>query len=202
MSLTNIAAHTIIPALFTGGYVLDAGCRDFIFAQYAANRGCHVIALDPDPTIANPCIEDVTFMSCAIAGAVGTIDFAMTDDVEARHIASANTSRRNCGYVSVPVTTLDEIMKTNLIETWDCVKMDIEGSEYEILQAWPGPIAKQITVEFHDHVEKRPAELYDRMFAHLEQWYRVVKYYPGDTLFVLKDLAPREKEIGDPWWRS
>ena len=195
--LKGAAAHTIDVSLLSGGWVLDAGCRDFEFTSYCAKYGCRVVALDPDPEVLDPGIEGVVFHREAIAAQAGHCDFALTDDVEARHIATANSQRRNAPYISVPVTTLVDIMSRHKIEMWDCVKMDIEGSEYEILLAWPGPIAKQITVEFHDHVEKRPAELYDRLFAHLDQWYRVVKYYAGDTLWVFK-----ESPIGEPWWRK
>ena len=34
---------------------------------------------------------------------------------------------------------------------WDVVKLDCEGAEYDVLLDWPGPIAEQITVEFHEH---------------------------------------------------
>jgi FkbM family methyltransferase len=201
MTLDCAAAHTVRPDLFTGGWVLDAGCRDFIFTQYAVDHGCRVIALDPDPAVSDPQLPAVAFVQAAISTEPGQCDFALTDDVEARHIASANSSRRTCRYIPVRVTTIRELMAQFGIAAWDCVKMDIEGSEYGILSAWPGPIAKQITVEFHDHVEKRPPELYERICGHLGQWYRPVKWYAGDTLFVLKELVA-EDVIGAPWWRK
>ncbi len=58
-------------------------------------------------------------------------------------------------------------------------------------------MARQISVEFHEHVAPRPQALYDAIFAHLGQWYEVVQHEKSarhccapnywDTLFVLKE---------------
>ncbi len=199
--IDSIDGHTVRTDLLTGGHVLDAGCRDFLFSMYALARGCKVIALDPDPEVCDPVMQNCTFIPVALAGTAGECDFALTDVVEARHLVSANQNRQNAPHISVPVTTLNDIMIAHDIKMWDCVKMDIEGSEYEILRNWPGPIAKQITVEFHDHVEKRPPELYEEILGRLGQWYTVEKLYAGDTLWVLKEHRSGVL-IGLPWWRS
>ncbi len=47
----SVAGHTVVRDLLAGGWVLDAGCRDFVFSRYAAEHGCRVVALDPDPTV-------------------------------------------------------------------------------------------------------------------------------------------------------
>jgi hypothetical protein len=83
------------------------------------------------------------------------------------------------------------------------VKLDCEGEEFSILENWPGPIATQISVEFHDFTGPRRAlvdEGYyeNKLWPHLCQWYKVVKHdwvdlrgepaYCGhwDSLLVLK----------------
>lgn len=192
----------MVPTLLRGGWVLDAGCRDFDFARYAVAKGCQVLALDPSPDVEDPQIGGVIFEGAAVAGVAGKIRFAMTEDLEARHLATACSRGRAVSYVEVCAVTLADVMREHGVAMWDCVKMDIEGSEYEILKAWPGPIASQIAVEFHDHVERRPAEVYEEIEAHLGAWYTVVVRTAGDTLFVLKEHAVGlPLAIGAPWWR-
>lgn len=200
--IDHVASHTIVGDLLSGGWVLDAGCRDFIFSEYATRRGCRVVSLDPDPSVVDPNIVGIYFRSVAMAAERGTCRFALTDDVEARHLASACSRGRDVPYVDVPVVTLSDLMKDFVVDVWDCVKLDIEGSEYGILADWPGPIARQITIEFHDHVEHRPEYVYDDIYRHLDQWYDAIVCTPGDSLFVLKELSaglPRSE--GEPWWR-
>lgn len=57
----------------------------------------------------------------------------------------------------IPTITLDEIIESNNIATVDLLKIDIEGSEYELLnniQDLTYLKINQITVEFHDFLDK------------------------------------------------
>lgn len=195
-SLHVIAEHTIDTALLTpAGLVLDAGCRNFNFARGLVDRGCRVIALDPDPTVTDPGIEGVAFFSLALAHEPGERELVITHDPQARYLAPVGATvqeeRR-----TVQATTLLGLMDTLGIARWDAVKLDIEGSEYDILLNWPGPVATQISVEFHEHCAPRPQSVYDAIFAHLGQWYDVVQHAKErqhgcpenfwDTLMILR----------------
>ncbi len=94
-----------------------------------------------------------------------------------------------------------EIGKLFDVDVWDVVKLDCEGAEYGVLLDWPGPIANQITVEFHEHTgaNEKGIEMYQRILRHLKQWYRVIQHETSqehgiktpnywDSLFVLKEL--------------
>jgi hypothetical protein len=97
-------------------------------------------------------------------------------------------------------------MKTHGVDVFEVVKMDCEGAEYDILLNWPGPIARQITVEFHDFLGLRPfPDYHDALVRHLGQWYKIIKHeeFPHplaqghpinywDSLFVLRDDDGRE----------
>jgi hypothetical protein len=55
---------------------------------------------------------------------------------------------------------------------WDLIKMDCEGAEYGILQSMTSPLAKQMSVEFHEHTPARKGEsIVNDIFVHLSQWY-------------------------------
>jgi hypothetical protein len=81
---------------------------------------------------------------------------------------------------------------------FDLVKLDIEGAEFDVLEHWPGPVATQLSIEFHDAFDKRfyDAAYFERLFAGPLADYRVVQHeamrepYPDighwDSLLVLK----------------
>jgi hypothetical protein len=81
---------------------------------------------------------------------------------------------------------------------WDLVKLDCEASEFSILEHWPGPIATQISVEFHDymHREKWGKMYFDGLFNYKLTDYEVVQHEDfaacdnamghWDSLLVLK----------------
>jgi hypothetical protein len=89
------------------------------------------------------------------------------------------------------------------VSFWEVVKLDCEGAEYEILRNWPGPIARQITIEFHDFLGGAPPGVasagHAEILAHLGQWYDVAQHEwttqhgagwnYWDSLFVLREGA-------------
>lgn len=92
-------------------------------------------------------------------------------------------------------------MREHEVDFWEVVKLDCEGAEYEILEEWPGPVARQITVEFHDRLgrnpEAEPERYYARLMERIGHWYDVILHrqtrppWGGlptywDSLFVLK----------------
>ncbi|KKW46523.1 MAG: Methyltransferase, FkbM family protein [Parcubacteria group bacterium GW2011_GWB1_56_8] len=187
MTLATIAEHTVDIDLLKQGFVLDAGCRNFIFARELARLGCSVVAVDADPTVEYPSDFRGIFLNVALATESGERNFLMHSNPEARHLVRDGIF--SFPTTKVRTTTISNLMDFYSIESWDVVKLDIEGAEYDILQQWPGPIAKQISIEFHEHCGPRPKELYDSIFEHLSQWYKI---------------AQHEKEArhcaGENWW--
>src|SRR3990167_524046 len=175
-NLQVVGEHTIDAALLIdGGYVLDAGCRDFTFARGLVARGCKVVALDADPTIEDPKIPGIAFFNLGIADEPGMRCLIMHDNPEARCLAPVNVEVQ-AKTVDVLTVTLTGLMETLGILRWDAVKLDIEGAEYGILRDWPGPIASQISIEFHEHCSAQPKSVYDEIFKHLGQWYEIVQH--------------------------
>lgn len=174
--LETIAEHTIETDLLTpGGFVLDAGCRNFNFAKELTQKGCYVLAIDADPSIEGPSdVKNLLFQNFAISHDGGDKLLLMHDNPEARHLVLEGVSK--FPRVKVPSLTIQGIMSRFEVPKWDAVKLDIEGAEYEILKSWPGPISKQISIEFHEHCGRRDPKLYDQIFEHLGKWYRVMRH--------------------------
>lgn len=181
MNLVTIAEHTIdIDRLTPGGWVLDAGCRDFGFSRGLAERGCRVLAIDADPTIVAEDIPGVQFLHRAIAAEAGTRSLVMSKDPQARYLTPVGSTA--IGGEKVEAMTISQLLAhiddVDCIECFDVVKLDVEGAEYDILQAWPmdRPLAKQISIEFHEHVRQMPPEIYAAIFERLSKFYDVVQH--------------------------
>ncbi len=108
--------------------------------------------MDPDPIIERPDWLPVrcNFLKLALVhdnrdtsgyASYSTGEGNMLTDLEAYY--DANMLTVDC----VDIVTL---MDREGVTHWDLVKLDCEGSEFDILANWPGPIADQISVEFHD----------------------------------------------------
>jgi FkbM family methyltransferase len=219
MYSTSNDGHSYLPKLLKpGGWALDVGCRDFGFSKLMVENGLKVIAIDPDPDVGGEAVEpNITILHFALigdrlSGAPNQVPLFLTD-------ASGYTNNIFRGdpksALLVSTKTLPELTQEIGIGFFEIVKLDCEGAEYSILENWPGPIARQISVEFHDFLGMNPepdAETYyRRMFAHLEQWYAVSKHRKevpdwggapiyADSVFVLKEA--HEAFVEDPRQRK
>ena len=205
MNLKLFGEHTIDVDKLTGGAVLDAGCLNFHLMRVAASFGCKpVVGIDPSPDIEVPAdLESFgKFWNAALVpdARVGSERMVkrlkMTIDRQGRHLSDSSDDGK---YVDVVCTDINELSRLWLKpgEIWDVVKLDIEGGEMAVLEAWPGPITRQLTVEFHEHCWPQPPARYEAIFEKLSQWYDVVQHekeprhcgHPNwfDTLLVLKE---------------
>lgn len=194
--------HSLRTDLLTNLPVLDAGCSGFGFFDAMSRRGHPVIGLDPAPDCVPPLhLFERTpwsyFFPQALVppGHPKTARLRMTHDKQARHL----TRDAQEGDPQVECVTLQGVMDALHIDLWDAVKLDIEGGEYAVLNSWPGPVARQLSIEFHEHVAPHAQAEYDAIFAHLSRWYIVVQHEKSkrhclsenfwDTLLVLRGIA-------------
>jgi FkbM family methyltransferase len=212
MNLVTLSSHTLdLDLLPEAPTVLDVGCRWFDFAvEIVSHRPlANVIALDPSPDVAAAFETTkqptaVKFRSAALVGSgyakqflahfsTGEGDF-ITD--QPRHMPGWDIQPV---HFLVECMTIGELMLAENVKRFDAVKLDCEGSEFGILENWPGPIAAQISVEFHDWCdpEHRSEIYYDFLWKKLP-WYRVVRHDLSkqgtgvghwDTLLVLRSLC-------------
>lgn len=191
--------HTIdLDLLPESPIVLDAGCRGFAFSRniLELRPKARVIAMDPDRLIWEPTIPGVTYVQAGLvaddrvsSGYVSTTTWA---DGGANFLAPLDTSkekavRNDCGWEftrfeleEVACVNISNLMRGAGIQHWDVVKLDIEGEEFAVLENWPGPIATQISVEFHDFTgpmrHRVDLGYYDALMFHLGKWYRFEKH--------------------------
>lgn len=170
MKLTTVAGHTFDADRLVGLTVLDAGCRGFEFANWFRTRGHEVLPLDPDPEVwTSGCAagweKSRTLGEVALSSAVRPMSYVGAG--EGGHLVEyAGESR-------VKLVTIGELARSH--GPFDVVKLDIEGSEYGVLLDWGAPYARQITVEFHEHMgwgrSVHGEDVYDRIETSLGKWY-------------------------------
>ena len=143
--------------------VLDAGANIGLFACYAAKRNaqCIVHAVEPFPGTVrrlqetvrrNGLTERVRVHPVALSGKSGSA--RMSAAVEASQMVHLlpETERGAPDVTVVTTLTLSELISQIGAERIDLLKMDIEGSEYEVLSATPPAVlsrVRAIALEYH-----------------------------------------------------
>ena len=211
MNLKKICGHTIdVDLLPQSGWVLDVGCRDFGFSReiLRLRGGMLALAFDPDPEVKAPSTPRIAFASGAVTGAFDG-QWAFVAEGEASHLIRFGERPKQTA-LSFPVycVSIGNLVSggpaplgTWLPKRYAVVKLDCEGSEFEILEHWPYRMADQISVEFHDYLDRRRwnDDYFKALFDGPLMNYRVVQHEltpvgPGntlshwDSLLVLRDL--------------
>jgi len=174
MYLKNIHGHTIdLSLLSNGGWVLDLGCRDFLFSGEMLYYRMNVVAVDPYKDLKLEFKNEVKNFNFINKACVGIkkdkILYHEYTDWGANSIFKHEESLGydNIKKYEVETITIEEIMKQFNIECFDLIKIDVEGSEYEILQNF-NVNAKQISVEYHDWLKLNPYENVEDFYTEIE----------------------------------
>jgi hypothetical protein len=195
---STIDNHTIMPDLLNAGStVLDVGSRDYRFAMGIYEQiGCKIICLDPDPEVKEP--PSNTGIKLIRAALVAEREnphknLVLTGDPEARYLIDQNQATQ---WPQVPVHTIT----LGMIGYVNLIKLNCEGSEYEILREIDRPICDQVSFSMHEHTSFRQGkDKCDQILKHLEKWYKIVvgeweaRYCAGvsywDVLAVRRELV-------------
>ncbi len=176
--------------------IMDIGANIGTFTLYAARKAptARIIAIEPFPDTRerlaqlvdeNHLRNRVTILDCAIASSAGEgqMDSADVIPSQYRRIYSPETKTLNAlhrkvsadnqeaGGVPVRTETLAEVLNAAGVDVVDMVKMNIHGSEYDVLMSTPPEVlqrCRQIAVQYHE----MPAELRmgkQQIFDHLKQ---------------------------------
>lgn len=211
MNLQLFADHTLdLDLLPERPLVVDIGCRWWDFAKAVLERRplASIAAYDPDPAMEEPDDARIEFYRAAVVGGNRARSlYASYSTGEGNFLfdhmpASGELMIPFCNW-QVPgaaITTVGCIPIAALKgQHWDAIKLDCEGSEFEILENWPGPIATQISVEFHDFTGPRSQgrdAYYQKLWERLP-WYKVVRHELSrkgegighwDTVLALKEV--------------
>lgn len=137
--LTEVFEHTCdLSLLPEKALISDLGCKDMMFTNYFRDRGHIVDAVDIQ-------LFEGDYDRLAIGGYNGTAYIQESSDPQAFCVKSVPPGEE------VVSCTLETFMKIKGVEIYDLLKMDVEGSELEIIRSLTKPPAKQISIEFHCH---------------------------------------------------
>lgn len=201
--MITVDGHTFDETRPRDGWTIDAGCRGWNFtnALFSDNWNPFVYALD---------IEDfsrenhyhkkrVKFRHAGLAAERGLVNAYYFGNGTGNFVAGINEVPYNgpdrpCETKQVELITLDDIY-AEIGTDIEILKLDIEGSEYDLLINMKHAYPAQITVEFHEHCH---TDLHNRLMPKvIERMARDYKMqtfiqeqrYPYlDVLFTRKDL--------------
>lgn len=204
MKITILDEHSFdFDSLNKEHLILDVGCRFFHLPKHLVEIGYEVVAIDPDPTVKSPNLPGILFKNCALTSKKfnGTLkELTVFGNGTANYLVTSTLNKQNHPTVFVNCIDIESLSRLYNVDHWSAVKLDCEGSEYDILLEWPGPIADQISVEFHEHVpgaNPKGEAYFPEMLKHLSQWYNVHNFQKEkrhclatpnywDVLFILK----------------
>lgn len=148
MNIQIFAEHSVDLSLLTSGSkVLDLGCRGFEFSKAMYDLKCQVFSLDIDDL--PPCQHlnemglPLSYFRCAVSDYDGRAGVTRGNDPQGTRIERGGNE--------VKCMTLGSLSVKWGIYFWDVIKIDIEGSEYEVIMSMDKAPAKQLTIEFHLH---------------------------------------------------
>ncbi|MEE9323678.1 MAG: FkbM family methyltransferase [Candidatus Aenigmarchaeota archaeon] len=154
-----------------GNTVLDLGAQKGIFSLFAATRGkdVNVYSYEPCPNSAaimriNTLINknklgnsSIKIRECAVTGKRGEREMFCFNNNTGFSGFYNEKPKKDGEWAKVKCTTLKDIFQMEKIKFCDFLKMDVEGSEYEILENAPENILKRIgliSMEYHSGKKK------------------------------------------------
>ncbi|MGQ0507677.1 MAG: FkbM family methyltransferase [Myxococcaceae bacterium] len=152
--------------------IVDAGANIGIFSVYAARkaRASRIVAVEPFPETLNRLNE--TIQANALQPRVQVVGCALSGEAGTRHMDTVEAPSQSRGLLEsakgglpVPALRLPELFQREGLINIDLLKMDIEGSEHEVLGSCTAEELKPIqrlVMEYHPNRDKAP------LFKHLQ----------------------------------
>lgn len=145
--MERIDGHIIDKSLLTkGGLILDAGCRGFTL-HGSLGDDYEYICFDPDDTITRPDKLNINLHYLAITAHGGPAKYCGWSTGEGNIIYTGNAP--NYAEFDKVVASITIPVLFAMYGKFDLIKLDIEGSEYDVLLGIDFAPAKQISCEFH-----------------------------------------------------
>jgi len=118
--------------------VIDAGAHVGVFSIKAALQGAKVFAFEPEPSnfeilknnVERNQLPNIVCHNCALGHISGTFKFWIHPFLSGSHSLGFKQEK----WIPVRVETLDTILKEEAVSQIDLFKIDVEGSELEVLQ--------------------------------------------------------------------
>ncbi len=149
----------VLDSLSRDSVVVDIGLgEDITFSESLMQKyGCHVYGFDPTPKsiefVRKRLTPNFSLFEVGVAAMGGEATFYLPNNVE--HVSGSLFSTAHVGkkIITVPLIAIDDVPRVIGTDKIDLLKLDIEGAEFDLLDA-PG-FAKtschtdQICIEFH-----------------------------------------------------
>jgi FkbM family methyltransferase len=158
MKLVNVCGHSFVKDLLrNNAVILDCGANHGDFSRWVAeNCNTTVHGFVPDPRLFPklPSLPNFYFYPVAVSGTGNPLTLRL-GEMRCSSVCFAETPNQNATVVKS--VRLDEFCQDNSISWVDLIKLDVEGTEIEILRNLPREFLEkvgQITVEFHDFIQR------------------------------------------------
>jgi FkbM family methyltransferase len=193
--------------LFPGSVFVDLGANEAYFTILASKR-CgpmgKVYAIEPQSRCLKVLSENCTLNDCtnvtilplAISDYCGRLTLNLHPLTNTGATSILQPTRYKVATETVECTTLAELMKAHRIETYDLLKVDIEGGEYQALMGSPEVfqkgLIKVIAVEYHPHTLSRlglPSHTIDTIHHFLESCGYLLNFHFGYAVYLRRDLV-------------
>lgn len=148
------------------GAIVDLGCATWDWSQRFFGSKL-VVGADPFET--DPKIDGVHFFQGLVSVVRGRVQISRE--------GTGSSTRSTTNAVEVPAITLMDLLDRWGVSEVAALKINTEGSEYELLINLPEQlIAKidQIAVSFHDFIGIGSAKTVEAVLGYLRNWYDVV----------------------------
>ena len=144
--------------------IVDAGANVGIFSVWAGRQlpRANIFALEPYPETfarlqynlqANQFGPRVQPVQLALSARPGTREMPIEAESERRSLIASDREGRNGQVVQVPSSSLGDVLERYQLKQVDLLKMDIEGSEWEVLLSTPTSVLQHIRrlqLEYHE----------------------------------------------------
>ncbi|HCB35324.1 MAG: hypothetical protein A2W52_01145 [Candidatus Taylorbacteria bacterium RIFCSPHIGHO2_02_49_25] len=155
--------------------VLDLGANIGAFSIFALDavraRGGKIFAFEPDEANFKVLQKNIALNNAegiiipvkeAISESDGVQEFFLSGQAYAHSLVKEQLHGKSVGSQRVPCTTIESILTRYALPRVDLIKMDIEGSEYEVLYQLPAALyqkIRNIVLEIHVQTGYAPEEL-------------------------------------------
>ncbi len=145
--------HSVDTSLLPeGAKILDIGCRGFLFTDHFHELGHRVESIDIESGLMGS--RGPKYWICAISDYDGDALVKINEnDPQATSIQKVDYPVFNPEVAKhlIDCYKLSTFSKNVGVDFWDLIKIDIEGSEYQVIMSLEKAPATQLSIEFHLH---------------------------------------------------
>lgn len=159
-TLTKIGRSTIdLSLLPEKANILSIGWAGEALLKYLDELGHNIFQTDADRGFSS------ATHNIAISDKNGTCSLICNAEGKQKHIIPGN---------DIEKMTIDAFNERVGIIEWDLIKMNMAGEEYRVLRGALHPIAKQVSIQFHEHTPAAIGkENLDELLKQLSKFYTV-----------------------------